>query len=106
MVGSVLDARSGRAESEMWCSCWTRAGAVEASVREEDLRAARAVDALRRIALDGAIVDVCIIRCFDRRFGGRRQAWCLVMDSCAEPLVSCERTSINPAFLPLTRHTR
>ena len=56
VVGS---ARRGRVEREMWCICWSLEGAVEDSVREEvDRRVARAVDALRRAALDGAIVDV------------------------------------------------
>jgi hypothetical protein len=41
----------------MWCSC-RALGAVEANVRVEVLRAANAVDAMRRTALDGAIVDV------------------------------------------------
>jgi hypothetical protein len=60
VVVKAEDVRRGRAEKEMWCSCWTRAGAVEANVREEDLSAARAVDTLRRTALDGAIVDVYV----------------------------------------------
>lgn len=42
----------------MWCNCRVLDGAAEANVREEILRAANAVDALRRTALDGAIVDV------------------------------------------------
>ena len=49
--------RRGRAERLRWCSCLALDGAVEANVRvEEVLRAAKAVDALRRIALEGAIV--------------------------------------------------
>jgi hypothetical protein len=55
VVGCV---RSGRAERQMWCNCRALDGAAEANVRDEILRAANAVDALRRTALDGAIVDV------------------------------------------------
>jgi hypothetical protein len=44
----------------MWCNCRALDGAVEANVRVEEVRrAAKAVDALRRIALDGAIVGMC-----------------------------------------------
>lgn len=69
-----LDVRSGRAERLSWCNCLALDGAIEANVRvEEVLRAAKAVDALRRIALEGAIVRyVCGFGdgMGDGRFGG------------------------------------
>ena len=50
-------ARSGRAERLRWCSCLALDGAVEASVRVEEIRReAKAVEALRRTALESAIV--------------------------------------------------
>jgi hypothetical protein len=60
VAGSLLAVRSGRAERLMWWTCRALDGAVEANVRVEEVRrAAKAVDALRRIALDGAIVGMC-----------------------------------------------
>lgn len=57
LVRCVFDVRSGRAERLRWCSCLALNGAVEASVRVEEIRmAAEAVEAQRRIALEGAIV--------------------------------------------------
>lgn len=65
MVGRALYVRRGRAERVRWCSCLALDGAVEANVRvEEVLRAAKAVDALRRIALEGAILK-CVCGCED-----------------------------------------
>jgi hypothetical protein len=60
-VGSVLAVRSGRAERLRWCNCRALDGVVEANVRVEEVRrAAKAVDALHRIALDGAIVGMYV----------------------------------------------
>ena len=57
MAEIVLDVRRGRAERLRWCNCLALDGVVEANVRVEVFRrAAKAVDALRRIALEGAIV--------------------------------------------------
>jgi len=57
VIGRALDVRRGRAGRLRWCNCLALDGAVEANVREEEIRReAKAVDALRRIALEGAIV--------------------------------------------------
>jgi hypothetical protein len=90
VVGSLLAVRSGRAEALMWWSCCTLDGVVEANVRVEEVRKeAKAVVALRMIALDGAMVDMCVAVVMDGlKVWWLRQRVVLVMDVMSRLLVS------------------